>query len=218
MVELRNLADTGNPKSVSNRFRKKRFLLFLEFIKNQQKPVKILDAGGTQNFWEQMNFTSPSEVNITILNREHINITLPNFRFIQGDIRNMNSFGSGEFDTVFSNSVIEHTGTFEDRKAAANEIVRAGKKYFVQTPNFYFPVEPHFLFPFYQHLPQKAKIFLLMNFRLGWFEKQKNRTDAEKIINSIKLLTKSELQILFPGSCLIKEKFLFLTKSYIVHN
>ena len=29
------------------------------------------------------------------------------------------------------------------------KIIRAGRRYFVQTPNKRFPLEPHFLFPFF---------------------------------------------------------------------
>lgn len=218
MGKYLDLADNKNSKSVSHKFREKRFLLFLEFIKHLPKPVKILDAGGTQDFWVQMKFTSPSSAGITVFNIEKIDITLPNFRFIQGDIRNMNVFEDKEFDIVFSNSVIEHLETNKDRIAAAKEIMRVGKKFFVQTPNYYFPFEPHYLFPMFQFLPMKVKLSMLMNFRLGWYEKQASRKDAEKIINSINLLTKTDLKKLFPGSRLYKEKFHFLIKSFIVSN
>jgi SAM-dependent methyltransferase len=210
--------DVSNPQSLSNKFRRRRFRHFLNFAENFPKPIKILDAGGTQNFWEQMNFTSPDNAEITILNKDPVKITLPNFRFMEGDIRSLNMFSDDEFDVVFSNSAIEHLNTNEDRKIAAKEIMRAGKKYYVQTPNYYFPFEPHFLFPFFQFLPEILKIFLLVKFRLGWYKKAENKAEAEKLINSIKLLTKKELLNLFAGSKLYKEKFLFLTKSLVVYN
>ena len=215
---FRALADSSKPASYSNRLRLKRFQYFIKFLDGLPRPVKILDAGGSQNFWEQMKFTSPEEAEITILNKVHISVTLPNFRFIRGDIRYMNMFHDNQFDIVFSNSVIEHLVTIEDMESAADEIIRTGKKYFVQTPNYYFPYEPHFLFPCFQFLPKKTKILLLMKFQLGWFEKQKNRINAEKIINSINLLKKTELLKLFPGSRFFKEKYIFLTKSLTVHN
>jgi SAM-dependent methyltransferase len=215
---LRTFADSSNRASYSHKFRLKRFQYFINFLEGLPRPVKILDAGGTQNFWEKMKFTSPDKAEITILNNELITVTLPNFRYIWGDIRRMNMFRNNQFDVVFSNSVIEHLASFDDMKEAAGEIIRTGKKYFVQTPNYYFPIEPHFLFPFFQFLPKKIKIFLLMKFKLGWFEKQKEIENAEKIINSVNLLTKSELLKLFPGSCLLKEQYLFITKSLIVHS
>lgn len=57
----------------------------------------------------------------------------------------MKQFQDNEFDAVFSNSVIEHVGDYEAQRQMANEIMRVGKRYFVQTPNFYFPIEPHIL-------------------------------------------------------------------------
>lgn len=50
----------------------------------------------------------------------------------------MLQFKEKEFDLVFSNSVIEHVGGFQDQMKAANEIRRVGKNYFIQTPNKYF--------------------------------------------------------------------------------
>lgn len=216
MCYLRKKLNPHDPLSLSNKFRKKRFRYFKDLIKDIPKPVKILDVGGTQSFWEQMNFTSPDEVNITILNNETVSITLPNFKFISGDAADLHMFKDFEFDAVFSNSVIEHlTGTDKQRKMA-KEIIRLGKKYFVQTPNYYFPLEPHFLFPFFQFLPYNFKIFLLMNFNLGWYKKQKKSETAGEIINSINLLTYKQLKDLFPSSNIVKEKIFLLTKSHIV--
>ena len=62
----------------------------------------------------------------------------------------MDFFKDKSFDAVFSNSVIEHVGTFEDQKMMANEVIRVTNFYFIQTPNLYFPIEPHFLVPFFQ--------------------------------------------------------------------
>jgi Methyltransferase domain len=213
---LQTLADPNNTRSFSHRFRIKRFRYFLEFVKDLPKPIKILDAGGTQLFWEQMNFTSMDDVNITILNKEPANVTLPNFRFILGDAANMNMFKENEFDVVFSNSVIEHASNFEIQKKMASEISRVGKKYFVQTPNFFFPIEPHFLFPFFQFLPQKLKKLLFRNLDLGWHQKEKNSKRAGEIIDSIHLLKFGQLKTLFPDSQIKREKIFCLTKSFIV--
>ena len=208
-----NPSDSG---SISNRFRKKRFRYFKELIKDLPKPVSVLDVGGTQSFWEQMNYTSPADINITILNNESIEITLPNFKFIQGSAADMQLFRELEFDVVFSNSVIEHLGNIDNQRKMADQIIRTGKKYFVQTPNYYFLIEPHFLFPFFQFLPLKIKIFLLMNFNLGWYQKQDKKENAEEIIDSIKLLTYRQLKNLFPDSVIIREKFLIFTKSFLI--
>ncbi len=215
-MNLKSAADVSNPNSLSNRFRRKRFAHFLKFIEPLPKPVKILDVGGTQSFWEQMKLTSPREVDITILNINLIRTTLPNFKMVAGDAREMKMFSDKGFEIVFSNSFLEHIGDFEEQKKSAIEMMRVGKKIFIQTPNYYFPIEPHFLFPFFQFLPANVKIFLLTHFSLGWYEKQRARDDAEKLIKSINLLTLKKIKRLFPNSLYISEKFLFFTKSFTI--
>lgn len=75
------------------------------------------------------------------------------FSYVQGDGRNL-PYTNNEFDIVFSNSVIEHVGTFEDQKRFAEEIRRVAKSYWVQTPNRHFPVETHLIAPFIHFLPR----------------------------------------------------------------
>ena len=53
---FKRFADNTKYKSVSNKFRRKRFNCFLEFINDLPRPVSVLDVGGTVNFWIQMNF------------------------------------------------------------------------------------------------------------------------------------------------------------------
>jgi hypothetical protein len=213
---LRKYADNTRGGSVSNKFRKNRFLIIEEIISGLPKPVKILDAGGTLNFWKQMGYAGSREIELTILNLEHESSIDSNIKFITGDVRDLSRFKDKEFDIVFSNSVIEHVGGTDDRTKMANEIIRAGKIHCVQTPNYYFPFEPHYLFPFFQFLPKFLRIWLLMNFNLGWYSKCRTKSEAEENINSIHLLRKTELLNLFPGTKLIKERFMGLTKSFTV--
>jgi len=99
-----------------------------------------------------------------------------------------------------------------------DNLQRVAQYYFVQTPAFIFPFEPHFLFPFFHWLPRKIRIWLTLHFKLGWFKKCKNKMDAELLVDSIRILKKRELKILFKGATLIKEKFLMMSKSYIITN
>jgi SAM-dependent methyltransferase len=217
MKLIRRYADNSNPKSISNKFRRKRFKLFKSFINGIEKPVKILDVGGTASFWIQMGFNDSDEAQITLLNIDAQDISGTNFKAVIGDALNLTMFKDKEFDVVFSNSVIEHAGGLREQKKMANEILRTGKMYFVQTPNYYFPFEPHFLFPFFQFFPLWLKKSLLLKFNLGWYKKAHNKEEAEDIINSIKLLKKKDLALIFPNGKIFKEKFIFLTKSLIVY-
>ncbi len=76
-------------------------------------------------------------------------------------------FRDGEFDIVFSNSVIEHVGSAENQRAFAGEIARIGRSFWVQTPNQGFPVEQHLMVPFVHQLPKAWRPKSLIAFRLG---------------------------------------------------
>jgi len=213
------LADTTNKHSLACKFRKKRQAFFEEFMSNFEDFHKILDVGGTQEFWNNANYTKINNAHITLLNLKEIPTNKENFISIVGNATEMKEFQEKEFDVVFSNSVIEHLFTFENQLKMAEEIKRIGKKYFIQTPNKNFPIEPHFIFPFWQYLPEFLKVWLLMNFKIGHCKtKIKDKTEAQLIAREIRLLTKKELLSLFPGCKLYKEKILFFTKSFIVYN
>ncbi len=216
MGMIRKYADNTSHNSLSNKFRRKRFEIFKSLIKDLPKPVKILDVGGTINFWIRMGFTPGDDADITLFNAEPENVQDTGFKFIKGDAKDLSAFRDNEFDIVFSNSVIEHVGNFSGQKKMADEVLRTGRLSFVQTPNYYFPYEPHFLFPFFQFLPHSLKILMLKKFNLGWYKKAGNNSEAESILNSVKLLNAKELRSLFPHSEMIREKFFFMTKSYII--
>lgn len=217
MKFFRKFADNKQEFSLANKLRLKRFALFKSLISPLPRPLKILDVGGTQVFWERMGFTGIDDISIMIINLTKTETTYPNFKSVVGDAKNLSMFRDNEFDIVFSNSVIEHVGDFDDQQRMAEEVKRVGKRYFIQTPNRYFPVEPHFLFPFFQFLPLKIQVFLLRHFEIGWNTKIKDKQKAIEIIKSIRLLTKKELKQLFPGATIYKEKFFGLTKSFIVY-
>lgn len=200
----------------SRNFRKKRFKLFQSLFLQNNKKIKILDVGGTQEFWEPY-IADLEDCQIIILNLVKIPVTLTNFKSVVGDGRNMEMFKDKEFDVVFSNSVIEHVGDWEDQKKMAKEIQRVGKHYFVQTPNYYFPIEPHFFFPFYQFLPLSIKVFLIQHFRLGWRLKTSDYQKAVKMVSSVRLLLKSENSRLFPYGNIYEEQFFSIVKSFILY-
>ena len=216
---FKRILDNSDPGSKANKFRLKRFKYFEEHIKDLPRPVKILDVGGTENFWVQMGKSGNTSYIITLLNQDiKENSVKDNFRFIHGDAADLSQFSENEFDVVFSNSVIEHIPLNTDRQKMANEIQRTGKKYFVQTPNYYFPFEPHFLFPFYQFFPKYIKIFMLKNFNMGWYKKCGTNSEAEEMLNLNRLLKENELRGYFPNCKILKEKYMSFTKSLIAVN
>ncbi len=200
--------------SYFNKLRRKRFVHFLNFLKDIKRPLKILDVGGSELFWQMMDFNE-DKVEITILNLAKLPIQNKRLKSVAGDGRDINATTDKYYDVVFSNSVIEHLGTFEDQFKMAGEVKRVGKNYYIQTPNKFFPIEPHFLFPLFQFLPFKYKVWLCTNFSLGHIGKL-SRTEAEDQIKSIGLISKQELIKLFPNSKIYKEKFLGINKSFTV--
>ena len=211
---LKNIADNTNTQSLSHRFRQRRFRVFLEMVQSLPKPISILDIGGTLAFWEGMGF-SEEGVSITLLNLDVQQQLKPGFMSVAGDATAL-EFGDHSFDIVFSNSVIEHLYTFEQQQKMAAEVQRVGKRYFIQTPNYWFPIEPHWVFPLFQYLPFSWRVWLTQHFSLGHIPQQPERAAAERQVREIRLMTKAELQSLFPKAQIYRERFLFFTKSFVM--
>lgn len=213
---FKSLADNSNPSSLAARLRGRRLAFFTSLASRLDGPLTILDIGGTEKFWQSAIWDAGRDVRITLLNLSEQPVSAPNFTSVVGDALSL-QFPDASFDIAFSNSVIEHVGDFANQRKMAREVMRVGKRYFVQTPNRYFPIEPHFLFPFFQFLPIGLRAELLRRFRLGWFEREPDPKRARKIVEEIRLLDKREMLALFPGSHLFEEKFLWMTKSFTAY-
>jgi len=211
------IADFQDEKSFAKKIRLKRMAIFNNLTKDLPKPIKILDVGGTELFHEIMGLAGNKDYMITILNLSESKTRHKNIKSVKGNACQMKEFDDYHFDVVFSNSVIEHVGNFEDQKMMADEMQRLAKKFFLQTPNFYSPVEPHFFIPLFQFLPIQIQIFLVQNFNCGYLKKTPNKKEAKKVVRSIRLLKESEIKKLFPESIIKKERFLGFTLSFIVY-
>jgi Methyltransferase domain len=216
-MPLAKAADYRNPQSVSRRLRGKRFAFFEQLIAPLVKPLRVLDVGGTEDFWQSLGYGNRDDMWVTLLNVTACSTSSPQFVSIAGDARDLSQFKRREFDVVFSNSVIEHVGDFADQKRMADEVQRVGKRYFVQTPNRYFPIEPHFLFPWFQFLPEAVQIGLLGRFRLGTYDIVTDRDYARELVREIRLLSLGEFSRLFPVANIYRERLLGLTKSFVAY-
>ncbi|MGC8949642.1 class I SAM-dependent methyltransferase [Chloroflexus sp.] len=215
---IMRLVDNRDPASLAAKFRRRRFEKFKDLIQKLPRPIKILDVGGTETFWKVVGVGEMEHVEITLLNLQLVPTSLPGFRAIVGDATDLSQFSDGYFDVVFSNSVIEHLGTYSNQSRMAKEVQRVGKCYWIQTPNYYFPIEPHFLFPGFHWLPLKARVWLVAHFDLGWYKRAENVEMAKEIVQSIRLLKKEELLKLFPGGKLYYERLFGLVKSFVVYD
>lgn len=215
MKWLEQLAHNEDETSLAHRFRKRRFEWLAERLAPLPRPVRILDVGGTEIFWKRMAFGADGEADVTLLNVYEQQPSLPFVHSVAGDARDMSGFRDGEFDLAFSNSVIEHLGLFRDQMLMAREIRRVGRRFFVQTPNRFFPLEPHSLLPFFQFLPKRTAAALIGARRTGWIPRAQNRADALVEAESLRLLDRRELELLFPGAEILEEKLGPLVKSFV---
>jgi hypothetical protein len=215
MLVRRQLADDSAENSISHRMRERRFRLFEKLVEGMPRPIRMLDVGGTNDFWEHRGWAGREDVAITLVNlapepRRHSNI-LP----LVGDATDLSDHADNSYDIAFSNSVIEHLFTYEQQARMAREMQRVARAYWVQTPNFWFPVEPHFLTPAWHWLPIGVRVAILRRRGVGWAGRCQDPAHARRVISEIRLMRRRELQRLFPGATIVGERFGGLVKSWI---
>ena len=154
--------------------------LLEQFMAPLPRPVRILDVGGTNAFWEMRGWAGRDDVQIVTVNLKAEERRHSNIEPRAGDAIDLGEYADNSFDLVFSNSVIEHLFTYENQVAMAREVRRVARAYWVQTPNYWFPIEPHFHVPGWQWMPTGIRIELLRRRRCGWRGRARieNRPDA----------------------------------------
>lgn len=120
------------------------------------------------------------------------------------------------YDIGFSNSVIEHVGSWERQQRFAQELRRVAKALWIQTPAYECPIEPHYMAFFIHYLrPSLQKKVARWCTLWGWIERP-NFRQIEEMVNTTRLIKKSEMQKLFPDCEIITERILWvIPKSYI---
>ncbi len=170
----------------------------------------VLDLGGHPNSWDAV----PYPLEITILNLpgriQPVERTHHTVSYVEGDACEVDGVRDGEFEIVFSNSVIEHVGSDDRQRAFASEVRRVGRKFWVQTPSKWFPIEAHCGMPFWWFYPE----YLRRAFLRGWRKKLPAWTEA---IENTRVLTRRQLIDLFPEAKIKVERFAGLSKSYVVY-
>jgi len=197
-------------------WRRRRFALFLFLMRPNSSDI-LLDIGGYPGFWT----SHPQAVKrIDTLNVHEVHWNgeqAPNYniRTLVGDGCCL-TMSDKSYDIAFSNSVIEHVGSWERQQQFAGEIRRVAKHLWVQTPAYECPIEPHYLTPFVHYFPRSfQKRFLRWCSLWGWLERP-NRDQINSMVETTRLLRKSEMRQLFPDCELITERICWLIpKSYI---
>lgn len=197
-------------------WRRRRFNLFVRYMMPSQSDV-LLDVGGNPWFWTSQ--PQPCGHIITL----NLDKTL----WSEGQAPNHNIttvVGDGcalqmenrSYDIVFSNSAIEHVGSWERQQQFASEIRRVGKALWVQTPAYECPIEPHYLTPFIHYFPQSFQKAILRRFTLWGLLERPDRDRVNMMVSTTRLLRKSEMRQLFPDCQIITEHMLsIIPKSYI---
>jgi SAM-dependent methyltransferase len=211
----------------SKRARQKRAAIFRNSF-SLDCDTKILDIGSDDglNIKATLEGTTvqPRNVYIADINQQSVTKGSREFGFTPVLIAESGAlpFPDRFFDVVYCSSVIEHVTIPKERvwqlssgrkfrhesrrrqKAFADEIVRVGKCYFVQTPNRHFPIESHTWLPFVAWLPRRLLIPTLRVTNLFWVK----TTNPNWC-----LLDKNELSELFDEARIMEEKAFGLTKS-----
>jgi 2-polyprenyl-3-methyl-5-hydroxy-6-metoxy-1,4-benzoquinol methylase len=194
-------------RPILQHFRKGRMALFADRFAIDQR-TKVLDMGGGAFNWTMVR----ERPQLTILDvYDHPN-KAPWAAYVVGN-GCATDFETGSFDIVFSNSVIEHVGGIELQRQFAKECMRCGRSFFVQTPNKWFPFDTHTLMLFAHWLPQRM-FRKLLRFSPRFLIFKSDAGDLEDFAN-MRLLSKGDMQELFPGAEIIEEKFCGITKSLI---
>ncbi len=201
---------------ISPIFRRKRFQAFLDRIEPRMEDA-ILDVGGAPGTWTAQ---PPVARNIVLLNIYDLELEEE-----AGKSHGLSSvIGSGcelpyrdsEFEVLFSNSVIEHVGSWEDQVQFASEARRVGRKLWIQTPARGFFIEPHYIAPFIHWFPKSWQKRMVRWFSVrGWTEKLSQK-QVDDMVEEIRLISLGEMKKLFPDCEIVKERFLgIFVKSYV---
>lgn len=208
---------SGYEKAAASSFRLARFALFVDLINkipSMNRPLRILDVGGVESYWNDKRGLISRPVEITLINLDCEPATGPIFRSIRGNGCHMPELADNSFDVVHSNSVIEHVGQWSSMMSMANEIRRVAPSYFVQTPYFWFPIEPHARTPFLHWLPESLAFRLVMARKCGpYWSKASTVDEAMRTIQSSQLLDRRMFSALFPDAKIVPERVFGVTKS-----
>lgn len=202
-------------RSIFKIWRRQRFHLFLRLMKPNPSDT-LLDVGGYPGFWTPY----PQVVKqIDSLNLHEVHWSgeeAPDhrIRLLIGDGCDL-PMPDKSYDIGFSNSVIEHVGSWDRQQRFASEIRRVAKALWVQTPAYECPIEPHYIAPFIHYFPPSFRAKIARWCTLwGWIERP-NREQIDAMVET-RLLRKSEMRELFPDCEILTERmFWILPKAYI---
>jgi len=75
---LKKMVDNRDQRSLAVQFRRRRFAFFQSLLSHLERPVRILDVGGTETYWKMMEVKAGDQVFITLLNLTQTAVSFPN--------------------------------------------------------------------------------------------------------------------------------------------
>lgn len=179
---------------------------------------RVLDIGSQVDLQSrQILERFPDQSRITAINvlEEHldaIRTAYPGVRTMLADARQL-PFPDRSFYFVYSNAVIEHVGDFEAQRRMADEVRRVGKRWFLTTPNRWYPFEFHARMPLISWLPPR---WMHKTARLWAYNHVRRRYQPGNDSSDVHLLTRRQLQRLFPDSLVLLPRVTFWPETLVV--
>ena len=182
--------------------------------------VRVLDAGGFDDFWKALPDELLARCRVTLLDpglkKPPRDARDPRFAYESGDVCDLSRWRTGEFDLAFSQGTLDHLGLYANQERFAAELRRVGRRYAVRAPNYWFPVDPDYRAPLWQYLPVRVRAALVRRFRIGQIDRATCDADAAKWVEESRLVTAAELRALLPDGRIVRERLCGLTKSFCV--
>jgi hypothetical protein len=204
--------------SFSQRSRFKKLDLFFRSL-SPSAADQILDIGGEcdpTNRSVQLADNYPWKNRLTVANidvgeLDRVRHTYPDIDVLHADACHL-PFPDKSFDIAFSNAVIEHLYTWTNQQRMAAEIRRVACRWFVATPNRWFPFEFHARLPLVSWLPAPL---MHRATRVVCYNHVSHRYVSGTRMDEVRLLTKRELETLFPESQIIPLRITFFPETLL---
>lgn len=210
---------------IRRRVRKRRACIFRSYVPHQ-RPLKVIDIGGTVAFWKAWGITESDQIQVTLINNHHIDVsssgTESDLPFIINELSDANQIQVDrlkKFDLIFSNSFLEHLESRAQQAAMAEKIISSGVRYFIQIPNKRSIIDPHFprpWVPFFACYPKPVQARLLTLGACGSGARSSTLEQARERIRYYNPLSVADMRRLFPDAVIRIERTVGIPLSVLV--
>lgn len=207
---IAKLIDPDHAGSLTHRFRQQRLEEFKRRFPDLAD-MRVLDLGGTAVSWGVLGLR-PASVTVVNLDHDGKGTNEPWMEIVHADAC---AGGFGQYDMVFSNSLMEHLGGHARRQQFANVVRESAPAWWVQTPYRYFPIEPHWVFPGFQFLPFRMRVLICQHWSMLHMPACKDAAEAADLVASTELISGTEMRTYFPNSEIWFERIAGIPKSLV---